>query len=395
MGDLQDTEWSRFVFDLATPIPSNEGMIRRRESIVLQPPLELISFSVRSRFHEGAGGAAFFGRVEAETPDGIVTVHDFSSADGWRVIEDFRKPGLYSLDPSQSAAAGEFDVTSRFSWASGGLGLIGVRAGGADEPLPALVSSEFLEVTDSEVGDTIILGLSTYALPLEIAAEVEFFPTLAPDDKPFAVVALSRFTQAAMRYNPRPPRGPNELWLSDPNPDIPPDGEGISAVDAEAVVTALREQGVSVRDALHAPTMVALRVEQPLVNAGWGALLVLLFLAVALASASGLLLFSHLDARERQTEFALLRTLGISRGQMQRILWVNLFLMALCGLALGTLLGWLIGASVLPLMEVVEEGARATPSLVLTTDWQRLLVSLRYPGRSNWPLRSLAHLGDR
>ena len=26
-------------------------------------------------------------------------------------------------------------------------------------------------------------------------------------------------------------------------------------------------------------------------------------------------------------------------------------------------------------MEVVEEGARATPSLVLTTDWQRLLVS--------------------
>ncbi len=371
LGDLQDTQWSRFLFDLTTPISSNEGIIGRRQSTVLKPPLELISFSVRSRFHEGAGGAAFFGRVEAETPSGVTTVHDFSSTNGWHVIEDFRKPGLYSLDPSQSAAAGEFDVTSRFSWASGGLGLIGIRAGGADEPLPALVSSEFLEVTDSEVGDTIILGLSTYALPLEIATEVEFFPTLDPDDKPFAVVDLSRFSQAAMRYNPRPPRGANELWLADPLPE----GEGISAVDAEAVSATLREQGVSVRKVLHAPTMVASRVEQPLVNAGWGALLVLLFLAVALASASGLLLFSHLDARERQTEFALLRTLGISRGQMQRILWVNLFLMAVCGVGLGTLLGWLIGASVLPLMEVVEEGARATPSLVLTTDWQRLLVS--------------------
>ena len=370
MGDLQDTQWSRFVFDVATPIPGSGGIINRQQGTVLNPPLEVISFSVRSRFHEGAGGAAFLGRVEAETPDGVTTIHDFSSTDGWHVIEDFRKPGLYSLDPSQSAAAGEFDVTSRFSWASGGVGLIGVRAGGADEPLPALVSSQFLEVTDANVGDTIVLGLSTYALPVEIAAEVDFFPTLDPDDKPFTVVDLGRFSQAGMRYNPRPPRGPNELWLA---------GDGSLPTFeqdwAESATASLREQGVSVRNVLHSPTMVASRVEQPLVNAGWGALLVLLFLAVALASASGLLLFSHLDARERQTEFALLRTLGVSGGQMQRILWVNLFLMALSGIGLGTLLGWLIGASVLPLMEVVEEGARATPSLVLTTDWHRLLVS--------------------
>ena len=60
---------------------------------------------------------------------------------------------------------------------------------------------------------------------------------------------------------------------------------------------------------------------------------------------------------------------------MQRIVWINLFLMVICGVGLGTWLGWLIGSSLLPLMEVVEEGARATPSLVFTTDWQRLVVS--------------------
>ena len=126
---------------------------------------------------------------------------------------------------------------------------------------------------------------------------------------------------------------------------------------------------------MQASELVAQRVEQPLVNSGWGALLVLLFIAVVLASASGLLLFSHLDARERQTEFALLRTLGISQSQMQRVVWTNLLLVVICGVGLGTLLGWLIGSSVLPLMEVVEEGARATPSLLLTADWSRLLVS--------------------
>ena len=365
LGTLEATEWVRLVLDLS---PENLGGRRMRgqpQELDLTPPFDLLSFSVRSRFGDSDGGAVFLGRVDAVTPSGETLVHDFRSTDGWTVIEDFGRPGLYSLEASRSAAAGEFDVSSRFSWAPGGVGMTGIRTGGADKPLPALVSSAFLDVSDAGVGDTVILGMSTYSLLLEVAAEVEFFPTLDPGGRPFAVVDLSRFTQAAIRYSPIPPGGANELWLAG----------GGAPLDAGPVSAALREEGVSVRDALHAPTMVALRVEQPLVNAGWGALLVLLFLAVALASASGLMLFSHLDARERQTEFALLRTLGISRGQMQRIVWINLFLMVICGVGLGTWLGWLIGSSLLPLMEVVEEGARATPSLVFTTDWQRLVVS--------------------
>ena len=365
LGSLDNTQWSRLILDLTAEGLSNDrtrGQLQRPD---LKPPFNLMSFSVRSRFRESDGGAVFLGRADAVTPGGDTLIHDFRATDGWAVIEDFRKPGLYSLETSRSAAGGEFGVTSRFSWAPGGLSLTGISAGGPDEPLPALVNSAFLEVADAEVGDTIILGMSTYALLLEVAAEVEFFPTLDPHGRPFAVVDLSRFTQAAIRYSPVPPRGANELWLAG----------GGGPIAAGPVSAALREEGVSVRNVLDAPAMVALRVEQPLVNAGWGALLVLMFLAVAVASASGLMLFSHLDARERQTEFALLRTLGISRGQMQRIVWTNLFLMVICGVGLGTLLGWLIGSSLLPLMEVVEEGARATPSLVLTTDWRRLLVS--------------------
>ncbi len=365
VGNLDDTQWSRLLLDLTGEAQSNNRIQESPLGADPKPPYDLLSLSTRSQFRENDGGAVFLGRVDAITPSGVTLVHDFRSTEGWTVVEDFRKPGLYSLETSRSAAEGEFDVTGRFSWAPGGLGMIGIRAGGSDEPLPALVSSEFLKVTDAEVGDIVILGMSAYALLLEVAAEVDFFPTLNPGDSPFAVVDLSRFTQAAIRYNPRLPRGSNELWVSG----------GGAPVAAGPVSEALQEEGVTVRKVLDAPTMVALQVEQPLVNAGWGALLVLLFLAVALASASGLLLFSHLDARERQTEYALLRTLGISRGQMQKIVWASLFLMVLCGVGLGTLLGWLLGSSLLPLMEVVEEGASITPSLVFTTDWQRLLVS--------------------
>ena len=198
-----------------------------------------------------------------------------------------------------------------------------------------------------------------------MAGELKFFPTLDPADKPFALVDISGFNQAAIRHNPRPPGGANEIWIA---------GTG-GQVDAARVSQALREAGVNLRNEYHAPSIIAGRVERPLVSAGWGGLLALLFLAIAIASASGLLLFSRLDAQERQTEFALLRTLGISGGQMRSILWAGLVVVIGCGVGLGTLLGWLIGASLLPLMEVAEAGERINPSLVFTADWQRLMVS--------------------
>ena len=365
MGDLRNTEWSPLRLQLDSRSVEARGRRVQTQVSDLVHPLELISLSVRSRFRENFGGAVFFGRVEATAPGGITTLHDFTSTDGWQVIEDFRRPGLYSLETSPAAAGEGFDVTSRFSWAPGGVGLIGIRAGEIDAPVPALVSAEFLKVADAGVGDTVILSMSSYSLLVNVVAELEYFPTLDPEDRPFAVVGLSGLTDAAIRYSPLPPRGANEIWLSVAD----------SSVEGGSIRDILRGQGVSVRDVLQASELVAQRVEQPLVNSGWGALLVLLFIAVVLASASGLLLFSHLDARERQTEFALLRTLGISQSQMQRVVWTNLFLVVISGVGLGTLLGWLIGSSVLPLMEVVEEGARATPSLLLTADWNRLLVS--------------------
>lgn len=398
MGDLEQPVWTRLSLPLTEEGFRGDTPGWRWRPLNAQPPYRLLSFSVRSRLGEDEGGAVFFGRVDAAYPGGEVLVHDFSSIDGWQVIEDFRKPGIHSLESSGSAAdvvrlekgdtgsrpdsVTRFDDTARFSFSSGSVGRTGIRAGGPDEPVPALASSRFLEVADVAIGETAILGMSNYSLLLEVAGELEFFPTLDPAEEPFVVMDLARFNRAAIRHNPVPPPGPNELWIAlapgNSGADGRTPGIGPAQVDDASeleIVGALRNAGVSVRDQHDAQLMVASRLDQPLVNAGWGALLVLLFLAITLAGASGLLLFSHLDANERQTEFALLRTLGISRGQMLTILWTGLSIMVLSGVALGTLLGWLLGASLLPLMEVAEAGERITPSLVFTADWQRLLIS--------------------
>ncbi len=365
MGELNRAGWTSLSLPLSEERLRGIQFLRGQQQPDLRPPYRLMSFSVRSRFSDTEGSAVFFGRVNATTPGGESVIHDFVSIEGWHALEDFRKPGLHSLESSESGAEGEFAATSRYSFGAGGAGQTGVRAGSPEEPIPALASSQFLEVADARIGDTVIVGMSNYSILLEVAGELNFFPTLDPQEKPFAVVDLSRFFQSAIRHSPRPPTGPNEVWIS---------GEG-GAVNAEAVSSAFGDAGVSIRSMHDAPSIVASRVDRPLANAGWGGLLVLLFLAITIATASGLLLFSRLDARERQTEFALLRTLGISRVQMRSILWAGLFIIVACGIGLGTLLGWLIGASLLPLMEVAEAGKRITPSLVFTADWQRLLVS--------------------
>ena len=87
------------------------------------------------------------------------------------------------------------------------------------------------------------------------------------------------------------------------------------------------------------------------------------------------MLFSYIDTRERQTEYALLRTLGSSPSQLNRVVWFSVLLVMASGIGLGTWVGYQVGASLLPLMEVAEEGARVVPPMVLRTNWTTLLVT--------------------
>jgi ABC-type antimicrobial peptide transport system permease subunit len=222
-----------------------------------------------------------------------------------------------------------------------------------------------LESAEAKVGDTLSLGLSTFSVPIKAVAVADFFPTLDPQEQPFVVVDLKSFIHYANRHNQRIVAGPNELWVRlNGGPD-----------SASVVVNALQGNGLNVEESFLARELVNQRASQPLTNASWGGLLVLMFLALVMASASGVALFSYMDTRERQTEFALLRTLGSSKGQINGVVWFSLVLVVACGIGLGTWAGQQIGASVLPVLEVAEGGSRVTPPMVLQTNWVTLMVS--------------------
>lgn len=365
IGQLDSRGWQRFEAELVPLLSSGQRSADRTRLTQVVPPFTLLSIQLSARSGSNEPGALFLGELAALGPNGEKLLDDFRNLDGWHVIEDYTRPGLYALEASKSVSLPGSPTSARFSWAPGSFGLRGIRPGSPEKPIPALVSKKFLEVANAEVGDVRTIGMSTFSVPVVVVALVDYFPTLDPEKKPFAVVDLKTFIHHANLHSPRPFGGSNELWVSLSNPGS----------DPAAVAAALDGTGARIRNSYLASEMVLRRVEQPLVNAGWGALLVLMFMALVLASASGVMLFSFIDTMERQTEFALLRTLGSSRTQLNGAVWFSVLLVAACGIALGTLAGLLTGITLLPLMEVAEEGAKVTPRMVLQTNWITLGVS--------------------
>ena len=122
--------------------------------------------------------------------------------------------------------------------------------------------------------------------------------------------------------------------------------------------------------------MIKDRTEQPLNSAGWGGVLIIMFLTLLMASCSGMILFAYVNTRERLTEYALLRTLGSSRTQINAIVWFNLLLVIGIGAVIGTLVGHQIGVLLLPVLEISENGLRVTPPMIFQINWS--ILSLAY-----------------
>ena len=150
----------------------------------------------------------------------------------------------------------------------------------------------------------------------------------------------------------------------------------LTVKDAQSLADYLKETyNIEPADALLASELVAEGVDQRLVNAGWGALLVLVFLVLLLAAASGVMLFSYIDTGERQTEFALFRTLGSSASQLNAVVWFGVILIVACGIGIGTLVGFQTGTNLLPLMDVAKDGVPVVPPMVLKINWTTLIIS--------------------
>ena len=107
----------------------------------------------------------------------------------------------------------------------------------------------------------------------------------------------------------------------------------------------------------------------PLVSAGWRALLGIAFFTVLLVSAVGFLVHAKVSFDGRRSELALLRTIGLSMKQLLFLVILEQVLVIGTAIALGIFMGSRMGTTIMPYLANSGETATVIPPMAFQIDW--------------------------
>lgn len=220
-----------------------------------------------------------------------------------------------------------------------------------------LVSRSFLGAHGLSVGDELTLHVTglvprkEFEVPLVIAGVSDLFPTVYPEDGPFFVANLDYvFDCLGGEY-------PYDVLL-----------RTAPGANTRRIVADLQGLGLHVLNAYDARAMVAgerLRPERQ----GILGLLSVGFLASAVLTVLGFLIYSFLSFRRRFIELGILRAIGLSVTQMAAFLGLEQLTLIVVGMAAGTGLGVWASYLFIPFLQVRAGPHPQTPPFVVEIAW--------------------------
>ncbi|MEV0382481.1 ABC transporter permease [Nonomuraea sp. NPDC050643] len=219
-------------------------------------------------------------------------------------------------------------------------------------PLPVVLTADLAASLKLGVGQTGRASVDRRVLPVKVVGVVDTMPTTSAGQK--AVLVDWGTLQAYELGAAQLPRPATEWWLAT--------GGGSAATAAlkgrpEWDVTALdqRELAAGLRD-------------DPLASGLQGALM-LGFLAALVFAVLGFLVNAAVATRERTAEFAILRALGVSSGQVFKLLAMEQAFVIGLSLVAGTGLAVVVGVLVVPHIVLTGQASAVTPGVVLDIPW--------------------------
>jgi ABC-type antimicrobial peptide transport system permease subunit len=146
-------------------------------------------------------------------------------------------------------------------------------------------------------------------------------------------------------------------------------GEG----QRDAVAERLAQRPIASRSVLTAEARGRALATDPVALGIIGALAIG-FVAAALFAVLGFVVSAAVSARERVSEFALLRAIGLSPAQLSSWLSLENAVLAAVSLVAGTVLGLLMAWLVLPFVTVTQGGATPYPPVQVAVPWASILI---------------------
>ena len=296
---------------------------------------------------------AHVGTISQET-----VIEDFDTVEGWHEL----RPGRNSLGDTISAAVDSngqpISGVARFRWTQGGRdearGFSAVSYG----PLPVLGTQSLLDAYGASLGDTLHMSTQSTRFEAQVVEVIDYIPTMYPNDDPFMIVSAEALHRRVNVSTAFIERNPNEYWISLSDP-----------VGEETIAAALEPTRARYRDVIDRSEELHRAAIDPLVSAGWKALLSLAFLTVLVVAALGFLVHSRISFDARRGEFATLRSIGLSIRQVTSLVLIEQLLVIGVAVGFGIFLGLRVGAVVMPYLANTSESGLVTPPMILEVEW--------------------------
>ena len=365
IGTLREIDWTVMTADLTQ---ANLG------SFALSRPLTLVSLYVEEI---GVGntldpGSLHIDEISAFDGSGSgIAIETFDDVSSWRVVSNTATEVPDAIRPSNDVL-GQEPGTALFTWSRAGfLAPRGIYFGPEPQALPVLVNRAFVRSSGYEIGDEIEVAVGEdvfggHRMRVRVTDVVEYFPSILDDDESLLIADLTAVSRNANLLYRGTGAFPLDLWVS--ASEDAPDREGL----LQRLESVPEYRSRSSRDTLEGLSVS--RVD-PLVGAGWSALLLLAFVAVLILSGLGFLVHAYVSFRNREIEFAFARTLGFSTGQQVAQIWLEQVVIIAIGIALGTWMGGRISAAVMPFLGHDDWGGRVLPPFAIQTDTSALVLT--------------------
>ena len=341
---------------------------RGQPSTAPTEPLTLASISIQERRGDRRlqPGSVLIDEIRVTNEGGTTTVvESFASVEDWSLLRTSETAIADVLRPSDVGFEDE-SGSALFSWAEGSAVSARGIFHGELTSLPVLASKGFNKNTGHKVGDEFDVSVSGHRVPIRIIDEVEFFPTMNLREKSFLVSDMNSLVKYASMGSLSGEVLPNELWISSAS----------TGTEREALIERLNLSGGFLIDSFQdRDSLLAESKVDPLVKAGWRSLLFIAFSSVLVLSCLGFLVHAYISYRNRQLQFALLRTVGFSMRQLVTMVWLEQMLVILVGLALGTWMGSRLGAVIMPFLGHDDFGSQVMPPFAIQINWNVLILT--------------------
>ena len=363
LGTLDSSEWERL--DASLVRTSGRGRSR------LQPvrPLTLVSLSVHESDWRNKlrSGSVLIDQVHVRTQSrGVQVIEPFDDTMGWNVlsvtpdaVSDALQLSNTSFDGSPGAAA--------FIWSDGrALTSRGIFHGPPISPLPVLASESFLMDTGHSLGEEFEVSVAGHRVPIRLVDFIDYFPTLDTANERFLIADLASLSRYVNLDATSAELKPNEIWLL---------AKANGAERTTLIETLSNDEPFNTGVVHDRVASLAASQVDPLVKAGWRALLFIAFAAVLVLSALGFLVHAYVSFRNREADFALMRTIGFSMKQLITLVWLEQALVIVAGMALGTWMGGRLGATIMPYLGHDDRGSQVLPPFIMEVSWGSLLIT--------------------